>query len=327
MEDEDQVVLIPVNFIIPLPFNVSGRMHSELDDMLRKDMTRIESQGRRKIDPILIRQLSEEEIVQYKDKFPWAKYMIIDGYKRWEAARELGWKNIRAIIKDATLEEAEEINYKKNKVRGTVDPMREAAYFAKLHEKLTIDQIAEKFGLSHRRVEQILRRIKIAEPVKKILEGGESAFTPSPLHYEVLGTVKEPEKQKQLAEVIVKEKLSYRDAAVAKEAVETGLPPEKTVQVVKKVKKEKFKPKEAKVLLELVKEKPEEADQLLELPKEKILAEAKGEKIVETPAEMEKFFEEDAKPVEAWETNFKCPKCGAPFTVDWKLGKVSWKEN
>jgi ParB-like chromosome segregation protein Spo0J len=192
---------------------------------------------------------------------------------------ELGWHEIRAVITDMTLDEAREFNYKKNKIRGTVDPMREAAYFRYLRDvkKMTVDQIAEKFGMSHREVERTLSWFCVS-PEEKTLLGGVTAL--SPLHYEIVGSVPEPEKQKALAQVIAKEELSTREAQIAKAAIEKGLPPEKKVKVVKTVKREKLAPKEAKVVVEALAKKPE-AETLLELPKPKLIEEAK--KIVTPP--------------------------------------------
>ncbi|MEM2385808.1 MAG: ParB/RepB/Spo0J family partition protein [Candidatus Bathyarchaeia archaeon] len=283
-EEEEKIVLVPLHQIVPLPYNVCT-MDTDTDLMLKTDMTRIETKGRKKIDPILLRRLTPEEIEEYKKKGnPSAQYMIIDGHSRWEAARELGWHEIRAIITDMTLDEAREFNYKKNKVRGTVDPLREAAYFRYLLDvkKMTVDQIAEKFGISHRRVDQILSRIKGAEPLKKILR--ESAFPLTkvePWHYEIVGAVEEPEKREKLAELLIKEELSGREAQIAKEAIEKGLPPEKTVHVVKAVKREKLAPKEVKKVIQAVAVKPEIADEIIKLPKEKIVEEA--EKIISPP--------------------------------------------
>jgi ParB/RepB/Spo0J family partition protein len=246
-----------------------------------------------KIDPILLRRLTPEEIEEYKNKGKLnARYMIVDGHRRWNAAVELGWHEIRAIVTDMTLDEAREFNYKKNKIRGTVDPLREAAYFRYLRDvkKMTVDQIAEKFGISHKEVDRILSRIRVSPEARKMISEG-SALTLSPTHYEILGSIPEPEKQKQMAEIIAKEELSVREAEIAKAAIEKGLPPEKTVKVVKTVKREKLAPKEAKIVVEALAKKPE-AETLLELPKPKLVEEA--ERIVTPP----KFEEEFQKLVE-----------------------------
>jgi ParB/RepB/Spo0J family partition protein len=281
--EEQRIQLVPLNEIVPLPYNVC-KMDSETELMLKSDMTRVETTGMYKIDPILLRRLTPEEIEEYKSKGKLnARWQIVDGHRRWFAAQELGWHEIRAVITDMTLDEAREYNYKKNKIRGSVDPMREAAYFRYLIDvkKMTADKIAEKFGISHRRVDQILSRIKGAEPLKKILrETGFPLEKAEAWHYEITGKVKEPEKQEKLAEIIVKEDLSRREALVAKEAIEKNIQPEKTVKIAKTVKREKLAPKEAKIIVEAIAKKPE-AETLLELPKPKLIEEAK--KIITPP--------------------------------------------
>jgi 16S rRNA U1498 N3-methylase RsmE len=87
----------------------------------------------------------------------------------------------------------------KNKARGKVHPMREAAYFHYLHEvkKMRIDKIVDKFGVSHREVDRILSRIKVSqEATKKLSEVPTLALSPS--HYEIISPIPEPEKQKEI---------------------------------------------------------------------------------------------------------------------------------
>jgi ParB/RepB/Spo0J family partition protein len=320
----EKIEVLPLDQIVPLPFNVCT-MNGETELMLKSDMTRVETTGMQRIDPILVRRLTPEEIEEYKSKGKLnARLQIVDGHRRWIAASELGWHEIRAIIVDMSLDEAREINYKKNKTRGTVDPLRESAYFHHLHDTLNVpvEKIAEKFGITHRRVEQILSRLKITEKTKRIIRG-EIDFTPQAAHYEIVGSVKEPEKQEQLAELMVEEKLSGREAKVAKEALEEGLPKEKAKKVVKAVKRAKLKPKETKALLKIVKEKPEEVDRLTSLSKEEILAEAEGAKVVRTAEEVEEVFERipAVSPINTYE----CPcGCGYTLQVNWVERKTEW---
>jgi ParB/RepB/Spo0J family partition protein len=200
-------------------------------------MTRIESKGLYKIDPILVRKLSQEEIEKIKAKQPWsqAQYQIIDGHSRFYAARELGWSQIRARVIEATLEEALSINYKKNKARGKIDPMREAVFFRHLNEDLmlTQDKIADMFGLSQGRVSQILKRTRIGKEARR--EIITRVITEKPLsgkHLEVIASVPE-EKQVPLAQAIIEGKLNRKEAEKAKEAIEKGLPVEKAVKAAK----------------------------------------------------------------------------------------------
>lgn len=230
---EQKIELVPLQFIKPLPGNVTtiGR---EEDMMLRTDMTRIESRGLYKIDPIFLRRLTPEEIQDIRSKYPFAIYELIDGHSRWNAARELGWNQIRAIIIDATREEALEKNYMKNKARGSIDPLREAMYFRHLHEDLKMDtfKIAEKFGITHGRVSQILQRAKIDKEVRrKIVTRVTKGL--SGKHLEAIASLRQPEKQMELTDAIIEGKLSRREAEKAKEAIEKGLPKEEAVKAAK----------------------------------------------------------------------------------------------
>jgi len=276
IEKEAKIWLIPLRKIKLHPLKVNINDH-ETDKMLLEDMWR-NPEG---IDPIIVRRLTPEEREAAKERYPFAEYEIIDGHKRFANAQLLHWDAIPARILEVAREEAFEINYRKNRERGTVDPMREAAYFRYLRDvkKMTVDQIAEKFRISHREVDRILSRIRVSQEARKVISEVPTLAL-SPTHYEILGSIPEPEKQKQMAEIIAKEELSVREAEIAKAAIEKGLPPEKTVKVVKAAKREKLAPKEAKVVVEALAKKPE-AETLLELPKPKLIEEAK--KIVTPP--------------------------------------------
>lgn len=233
-ETEEKIVLVPLQFIKPLPLNVTA-IGREEDEMLRTEMTRIESKGLYKIDPILIRKMTPKEIEEAKQKYPWAKYEIIDGHTRWLAAQELGWNQIRAIIIDVSREEAYRINYQKNKVRGKVDPLKEAMYFKHLNEDLylTQDKIAEMFGISQKRVSEIIKRTKVGREARRIIiPRGIMGKPVSGKHLEIIASVPE-EKQPILVEAIVEGGLSRREAEKAKEAIEKGLPKEEAVKVAK----------------------------------------------------------------------------------------------
>lgn len=244
-EKEGKIELIPIEQLKPLPmhFTVIGR---EEEDMLREDM---KTKDLNSIDPLLVRRMTPEEIEEAKEKYPHAKYEIIDGHTRWEIAKLLKWSEMRAVVKKCSRDEAYILNYKRNKERGFVDPMLEAMCFNYFYQKgLTATQLAEMFRVSEPRVWQILKRMKVEkEARKKILQ---KAFMGQPLsgkHIEVIASLPE-DKQPKLVEAIAEKGLS------AKEAREV-----------------------AKALIA----KPEAAERILELPKPKLVEEA--EKIVMPP--------------------------------------------
>ena len=95
--------------------------------------------GPETIDPILLRPLEE------------AAYEIVDGEHRTRAALKLDWTEIRARIQEMSLEEAMVVNYRKNRERGRLDPIKEGKLYKWWSDErgLTMRQIGEKFDITH----------------------------------------------------------------------------------------------------------------------------------------------------------------------------------
>ncbi|MEM3464464.1 MAG: ParB N-terminal domain-containing protein [Candidatus Bathyarchaeia archaeon] len=244
-EKEGKIELIPIEQLKPLPihFTVIGK---EEEDMLREDM---KTKDLNSIDPILARKMTPEEIAEAKEKYPLAKYEIIDGHTRWEIAKLLKWTEMRVIIIECSRDEAYIINYKRNKERGFVDPMLEAVCFNHFYQKgYTASQVADMFHVKETTVWNTLQRLKVGkEARRKIIQ---QAFMGKPItakHIEVVATLPE-EKQPKLVETITEKGLSAKEARKVAKALVT---------------------------------KPEAAERILELPKPKLVEEA--EKIVTPP--------------------------------------------
>jgi len=244
-EKEGKIELIPIEQLKPLPmhFTVIGR---EEEDMLREDM---KTKDVNSIDPLLVRRMTPEEVEEAKEKYPFAKYEIIDGHTRWEIAKLLKWSEIRAVVKECSRDEAYILNYKRNRERGLVDPMLEAMCFNYFYQKgYTASQIAEMFHKKETTVWSTLRRLKVGkEARRKIVQ---QAFMGKPItakHIEVVATLPE-DKQPKLVETIAEKGLSVKEARKVAKALAT---------------------------------KPETVERILELPKPKLVEEA--EKIVTPP--------------------------------------------
>jgi ParB/RepB/Spo0J family partition protein len=230
---EEKIELIPVRTIKPLPLEVTtiGR---EEETMLRNEMA-TESQGLYRIDPIRLRKLTPEEKEECKEKYLYAEYEVVDGHKRLRIAQELHWQNIRAIVMDILRDEALELNYRKNKERGTIDSMLEALYFKHLYVKknLPASEIADMHGMSEREVRRILQRVKITkEATRMVLRKAASGKPLSARHLEVIGSTPE-EKQIDVTEAIVEGRLTAKQAEKAKKAIEKGLPKDEAVKAAK----------------------------------------------------------------------------------------------
>jgi len=211
-----EISFLDVELIVANKYN-PNMMPPETFQYLLNDA---QQHGAEALDPILVRPL---DFVEGKQQ-----YEIVDGENRWKVAKQLGWKRLRVIICKVSLEEAKSINYRKNRERGTLDPFKEAQLFKEDYDTgLTLEQIGERYGVSHAQVSIRLSLLGISEEAKAIVTRVTmDKVTPS--HLELLAKVKEPEQQKELAEKIVAGDLSVRETeAEVKRVLEP--PPTPTV--------------------------------------------------------------------------------------------------
>ena len=119
----------------------------------------------RPVEPIIVRDMKDQ-------------YEIIDGFHRWKAARQAGLALIKAEIRTMTDDEARVYNYKVNRVRGTIDPIKEARLFAsELQKGLTQEQVAAKYGISQ---QQVSERIRLLDIDDVELQAFQAVMTPTP---------------------------------------------------------------------------------------------------------------------------------------------------
>jgi ParB/RepB/Spo0J family partition protein len=168
---------------------------------LKKDM---QLHGPKEIDAILV---SPFGCVYTDIKDPADGYVIVDGEHRWTAAKELGWETVRCEVRYIDEEEAKGICYRKNKDRGTIDPLKEAALFkGELDLGLGQKEIAEKFLVDPSTVSHRLSLLKLApEVVKQVTEMPHGTLTTS--HLEAIASLQPPDQKK----VIDEEKQQFKN--------------------------------------------------------------------------------------------------------------------
>lgn len=148
------MIEISVDNIEPNRFNPNV-MAPEVFRSLCEDM---KQGGHDVISPITV---SEKKVFYNNPEFESGKYVIVDGENRWKAAKEIGWSTIACDISALTEDLAKVVNYRKNKERGTIDPLREASLFKSETESLTQEQVALKYGVSQPFIANRLRLIKL----------------------------------------------------------------------------------------------------------------------------------------------------------------------
>lgn len=138
-------------------------------------------------------------------------YEVIDGEHRLRAAKLLGWKKIRCIIREVDEDRAQEINYAKNKLRGHINPWKEAELFNQAWKKLvTQDAVAKKFGVSQPYVADAMSLMRVSDEVKQII--ARAIIQPSSRVLRILASLEDPTDQEALAKEIA-EGITVRDAA------------------------------------------------------------------------------------------------------------------
>jgi ParB family chromosome partitioning protein len=191
VSNSDEVVKIPVENIIPNPnqprYYFDGDNLKELSESIKEHGV---------IQPILVTKINGN------------KYELIAGERRLQASKLAGLKEIPAIIRLATNQQKLELALVENIQRHNLNPVEEAKAFKKLQEEfnLTQEEIAKKTGKSRPAIANIIRLLDLPVEIQrgiieeKITEGHARA---------ILG-LENPEKQRALYELILKNNLTVR---------------------------------------------------------------------------------------------------------------------
>ena len=117
------------------------------------------------IQPIVVRAVKGAD-----DKFE-----IIAGERRWRAAQRAGLHEVPVAVVEATDAQALEFAIIENVQRADLNPIEEAAgYLALMEEfKHSQDDVAQIVGKSRSHVANLLRLLKLSEPVKALVQSGE----------------------------------------------------------------------------------------------------------------------------------------------------------
>jgi ParB family chromosome partitioning protein len=136
-------------------------------------------------------------------------YKIIAGERRWRASKQLGLKNIPAIVKSTDGLKTIELALVENIQREDLNPIEKATAFSELKSNfgLTQEQIAIKVGQDRSTIANTIRLLDLPEEIQGYVSRG----TISMGHARSLLSLKDANKQKLLSERIAGEGLSVRD--------------------------------------------------------------------------------------------------------------------
>lgn len=160
-------------------------------------------------------------------------YEIIAGERRWRASKIAGVNTIPAIVMEFTDTQMMEISVLENVQREDLNPIEEAAAYLHLAERLNYTQevLAQRVGKSRVYVANIMRLLKLPQPVQKLLTDKKLSMG----HVRPLVTVENEEDAIELANKIVKEGLSVREVEKLVKDFESGATkPVKKIDVKRK---------------------------------------------------------------------------------------------
>lgn len=165
------------------------------------------------LQPLIVRPINGE------------RYQIIAGERRWRASRMAGLTEVPVVVKDIDDSEAMEIALIENLQRKDLSPIEEAKGYKSLMDKydLTQEEISKVVSKSRSSVANALRILNLPNEVLQLLEDEEITMG----HAKALLSLKSASDIKALADKIVAEGLSVRQAEQLVQNMLNKKPPKK----------------------------------------------------------------------------------------------------
>jgi len=156
------------------------------------------------LNPVLVRPHPNME----------GRFQLICGYRRYQAAKKLGWHTIRADVRDLSDEEATKIALTENVQREDLSDYEKAEMIEQLHTKYgkTYEEIASMIGKSRQWVtnhasmlrlfpSSFMENPEVKEVLKRLSEH----------NARILAKIKDPEEKLRFAKLAINEGLCVRE--------------------------------------------------------------------------------------------------------------------
>lgn len=135
-------------------------------------------------------------------------FEIIAGERRFQAAKLAGLLKVPVVVREATEQQKLELAIIENIQRHDLDPIEEAKSYVKLAQEFDLSQeeVARKVGKSRSAIANKERLLKLPVEIQKALIEGKITEG----HAKAILAIENPEKQRALFEMIVKNNLTVR---------------------------------------------------------------------------------------------------------------------
>ena len=137
------------------------------------------------------------------------EYDLIAGERRLRACKMASINTIPAVVRQTTEKEKFQLSLVENIQRDNLNPVEEADAFEKIMAEfdLTQEQLSDMLGLGRSKIANTLRLLHLPDYIKEAIKNGSISSG----HARALVVVDNSTKQKELAERIIKEKLTTRE--------------------------------------------------------------------------------------------------------------------
>lgn len=193
---------------------LNDKASDELQNISVEKINPNEEQARKFFDEDAIKELSES-IKEYGILQPLVlkkngdKYLIIAGERRFRAAKEAGLKEVPALIKDVSQEDADKISLIENIQRQDLNPIEEAFGYKSVMKEysLTQEELSKAIGKSRQYIGNTIRVLKLDERVVEFIKSGDLTMS----HAKLLLSIKDKELQYSEALRIIKNNSSVKE--------------------------------------------------------------------------------------------------------------------
>lgn len=205
-DDTKRVLEVSVNDIVPNPhqprIHFSEEKLAELGESIRQHGI---------LQPLIVTKNEK------------GTYELIAGERRFQAAKSVGLKTVPAIVREAREQEKFELAIIENVQRHDLNPIEEAKAYRKLMDEFGLSQedVARKMGKSRSAIANISRLLQLPVEIQRAVAEGKI----SEGHAKAILALDNPEKQRALFDLIVKNGLTVRETEA--KARETSARPHK----------------------------------------------------------------------------------------------------
>lgn len=149
------------------------------------------------IQPLILRKYMEDQ------------YIIVAGERRWRAAKMAGLKEVPGVIMELSDRDILEISLIENIQRQDLNPIEEALAYRKLLNdfKITQEELSKRIGKSRVAIANTMRLTNLDERVQQYII--ENIISEG--HGRVLLAISDKQKQYELSQRVIDEKLSVRE--------------------------------------------------------------------------------------------------------------------